>query len=83
MAEQKDISAELELIKSMVCERFIPASCEADADLMITTSDLCDRLEEYNGEVISKKVVISVMEHLGFKSFPNAHLYFVWMLKEK
>lgn len=84
MAEQKDIQkiAFLEHIKSMIASRFSPASCEADADLTITTADFCERIEEFNGIVMDKESVVLLLQEMNFKSVPNAQMHFVWLLKE-
>lgn len=84
MAEKKDIQqiAFLEHIKSMIASRFSPAYCEAEADLTITTADLCERIEEFNGIEMDKESLVLLLQEMNFKSIPNAQLHFVWLLKE-
>ena len=81
MAEDKDIPM-LANIKEMLRLKFSPADGEADADLLLTTNDISQRIEEYNGIEMDKQSIVLMLQEIGFKCVPDAQLHFVWLLKE-
>lgn len=69
------------IYEQLIAARFSPASSEADADLMLTTSGIAERIVEYNGTVLEKSEIIDMMNRMGYLCVPDQQLNFVWLLK--
>lgn len=76
MAETIDTKIYEQLISSA----FSPASEISDAELMLTTSDIIERIADYNGEILPKKTVVDMMNKMGYICKPDCSMNFVWLL---
>ena len=81
MAEPTKI--DLSLIEELISSKFEPAVTEAEADLLLTTEQLMERIKDFDGQEIDKLKIVEMLLRLDFVSKPNSDMHFVWLFKEK